>query len=675
MPFTYLDKEPIQQKRKFTYLDQSRQVNDVPESEFQPKNIALETAKGTAKTIGQSAGNLVKGAYQAVRHPVDTANALADVATGGIQHLVLDKNINTPEKQAASGVAQFYKNRYGSLDNIADTVANDPFGFVADVGGMAGVAGAGMRTGGRLLGNEAMMKAGTFPMAKQITNQAIKSVGQSAGKIGKTVAETTSKMKQKKMDKLSTQATEEYRTMLRPNAGEIRNVEIRKGRKIDDYYQLAAEEQLPITQTADKKLDTLTAREKLKPRQEQLHEVINQELGGDNSKQFDLIKIANQAKNELRKTIKNDTEYKNAAADVDEQILDAINTRGRILTGQELNNFKQGMWSVGYNQLKPTSQSTARKIGHIAKEAIEKGYPDSNIKQLNELSGKYATLNSLLENAQGRVVRGGRLGGYAARAIGAIAGSKLPVVGPLIGQAVGGKVADFIYAPERASAIASSKAVKSGMAGKSFKDTMNLPRKPPYTGTRALVPVPSKVEKAAPNFSQSKLKPQGEVLRSAGPEKVSPKAIVEVPSSAQDIKIPDFGIKGKKGTSSEIDAFVKQSTSDHVKALERELAILREKKNTLLDQGKEKEAGELVYGQISAVSEALRKSKIYVANTRRSKPLTPEQIKRNESVQAHWAKMLDDAKARGDDKMVKELNKRIVESIDKKLPKKRPNEK
>lgn len=381
----------------------------------------LDAAKDTGKTAINSLANLGENTLGTIKSIPQIPRAIGHAIT----HL----------GETASGIASGISNKvgeYNSMDKFANKVATDPFGFGSDVVNSVGIA-----AGARNLAKKAM---------------------------------------QPNVGKLTAQATKEYRTILRPTQGEVKNIEIRGNKNVDDMYTLAAEEQLPIKQTKTnnrQELDTLAAREKLTPRQEQLHQKLNEELAKDPNQQFDLKNIGRKAKAELRTSIKNDTEFKNAAADIDEQINDAINARGRFVTGSDLNNFKQGMWSVGYNQLKPTAQSTARKIGFIAKEAIEKAYPNSNIAGLNELSGKYATLNHLLENAHGRVVAGGRLGKYVANTIGAVAGSKIPVVGPILGAHVGGKVSDFIYAPARASASAAAKAGKAGISGKSFKETMN----------------------------------------------------------------------------------------------------------------------------------------------------------------------------------------------------------
>lgn len=263
--------------------------------------------------------------------------------------------------------------------------------------------------------------------------------------------------------KLTKEATEAYRNILRPNQSEIKNIEIRQGKNIDDYYRLAAEEQLPIKQTLDKKLDTTLARQKLQPKIDEIHNQLNSILETRQNK-FNLKTLAVKVKLELAKTIKNAKELKDAQVDVDNYINSEIERYGneKVLP-LEFNNIKQGMWSVAYDMLKPTSKSTARKIGFVAKEMIENAYPNKDIKGLNELSGKYQALTNLLENAQGRTIQGGKLGKYFAQTIGAIAGATLPlpgmgrVAGILGGKWIGGKIQEHLASPERISKIASKK--------------------------------------------------------------------------------------------------------------------------------------------------------------------------------------------------------------------------
>jgi len=301
------------------------------------------------------------------------------------------------------------------------------------------------------------------------------------GKILEKAPQAFALLKQKslirKSPKLMREATEEYRNILRPTQGEVKNIEIRKGKDINDFYRIAAEEQLPIKQTSDKKIDTFEARRILTERSNRIRDILHKfynEIPADKQKTFDLIQIGEKAKKELKTSILNASELKDALKEVDIYITDEISRFGRFVDVKKLDTVKQGMWSVGYNMLKPTSKSVARKIGHIAKESIEQSYPQMNIRQTNELLAKYATLSDLLENAQGRVIQGGRMGRYFAKTIGAIAGSKIPIAGPIAGQYLGGKAADYLAAPERAALIASKKAQKAGMVGKSFNEVVNF---------------------------------------------------------------------------------------------------------------------------------------------------------------------------------------------------------
>lgn len=111
-----------------------------------PHNIAWSDVPVEAlKNIPSSAGNFAGGIYQAVRHPLDTAGNLADAAAGGLKNALpkkltdfIDRFDPNPEsgKRAvatADAVGSFYKNRYGSVNGLKNTIASDPVGFAGDL--------------------------------------------------------------------------------------------------------------------------------------------------------------------------------------------------------------------------------------------------------------------------------------------------------------------------------------------------------------------------------------------------------------------------------------------------------------------------------------------------------------------------------------------------------------
>ena len=85
-----------------------------------------------------------------------------------------------------------------------------------------------------------------------------------------------------------TNATKVYREVLRPSASEIKNIEIRNGKNIDDSYRFMAEEGVIIKKTAEDKIDTTDARELLQQKIERPEKLLEARLADNVKKQFDL---------------------------------------------------------------------------------------------------------------------------------------------------------------------------------------------------------------------------------------------------------------------------------------------------------------------------------------------------------------------------------------------------
>jgi hypothetical protein len=97
------------------------------------------------KNLPSSAANFAGGIYQAVRHPIDTFGNLIDAAAGGLKNALPSSITNAmdlidPNPQAnqravstANAIGQVYKNRYGSINGLKNTIATDPVGAAADL--------------------------------------------------------------------------------------------------------------------------------------------------------------------------------------------------------------------------------------------------------------------------------------------------------------------------------------------------------------------------------------------------------------------------------------------------------------------------------------------------------------------------------------------------------------
>jgi hypothetical protein len=105
-----------------------------------------------------SAGRMISGLYEAVTSPVQTVSGLMDVAAGGLQN-VLPKPVTdfinqfetNPEaaKRAvntANAMGGMYKERYGTLEGIKNTIATDPVGVAGDLSTLL-AGGAGLARG------------------------------------------------------------------------------------------------------------------------------------------------------------------------------------------------------------------------------------------------------------------------------------------------------------------------------------------------------------------------------------------------------------------------------------------------------------------------------------------------------------------------------------------------
>lgn len=117
-----------------------------------------EMLKQAVVNTPASAGRMVSGLYEAVTSPVQTVSGLMDVAAGGLQN-VLPKPVTdfinqfetNPEAaqravNTANAMGGMYKERYGTLEGIKNTIATDPVGVAGDLSTLL-AGGAGLARG------------------------------------------------------------------------------------------------------------------------------------------------------------------------------------------------------------------------------------------------------------------------------------------------------------------------------------------------------------------------------------------------------------------------------------------------------------------------------------------------------------------------------------------------
>ncbi len=130
--------------------------------------------------IPSSAADFASGIYQAVRHPIETGKAVIDMGAGALQNAAPDwvkTGINAIEgegggrfpsqpaqraAETASAVGNLYKNRYGGMENLKETIATDPVGVAADL--------STVLTGGAALAPKGGQVANVLQRGANVTN-------------------------------------------------------------------------------------------------------------------------------------------------------------------------------------------------------------------------------------------------------------------------------------------------------------------------------------------------------------------------------------------------------------------------------------------------------------------------------------------------------------------------
>ena len=96
------------------------------------------------KNLGKSAYNLASDITNMVANPLDTVNNLWKAAVGGVANLLdVDDEVSQwgdrfeSANQVADGMGDFLKNRYGWVDQIANSLYQDPVWVISDIASIA----------------------------------------------------------------------------------------------------------------------------------------------------------------------------------------------------------------------------------------------------------------------------------------------------------------------------------------------------------------------------------------------------------------------------------------------------------------------------------------------------------------------------------------------------------
>jgi hypothetical protein len=147
---------------------------------------------GTGQMLAQAVANfpgsayeLGKSTFEAVTSPIETGKNIAALGSS-----VLGKiGVTDASPEMADRVGQFYKDRYGSVENAKTTFANDPAGFLADAATILTGAGGALRAAPRAMGRtggavtragETLQKAADIVDPLSLATKGVKGTGKLA---------------------------------------------------------------------------------------------------------------------------------------------------------------------------------------------------------------------------------------------------------------------------------------------------------------------------------------------------------------------------------------------------------------------------------------------------------------------------------------------------------------
>jgi hypothetical protein len=127
------------------------------------ENIPLswgDAALQAIKNVPDSAVSYGKNLISPIVHPVDTIKALGNTAIGTAQAIAGSELGMDDKTRFAQAIADYYKNRYGGVENFKRSLAEDPVGIAGDVAAVLSMGGGALSKAGKLANIPTAAKVG-----------------------------------------------------------------------------------------------------------------------------------------------------------------------------------------------------------------------------------------------------------------------------------------------------------------------------------------------------------------------------------------------------------------------------------------------------------------------------------------------------------------------------------
>lgn len=433
----------------------------------QPTQTAQPPKQGLLEEVGQRRGTEVLKSIQAGQRGeqsgfetlgqigLQTLGGASDVIFGGISRGLSAVTPDVIEKPVVEGATRAISSVLGAtpvpqamqrLEADTRTTRNIK-GLLSGVGFATDIAGAGLA---RKPAQAVAKKATTF--GSQAAQKAVEPIA--------SVAVKTPTKRIKQAQELYNRATD-----VAPSAK--RRFEERTGRNVADTL---LEEQLPLRTKKEASgvvLDTTDASRKINEELIPTYNDIISEILKDAPNKFNLESLRRRAKQSLSEMNEAAKVKVDVSKAVDDFIDAEIAEKGLEIAAKEYNDLKKNFWR--FFEGDSIQKKAARELGFAIKKDIEDIFDVPIIRELNARQGALIELRSALARMNSKTVRGSGLGKKFNQLAGAVAGSQVPIVGPILGATIGGKVTEFLLNPERLTKAALDQLKKAGVIPASVK--------------------------------------------------------------------------------------------------------------------------------------------------------------------------------------------------------------
>lgn len=438
----------------------------IPLSQIDPKKIGVKAQSvapeqpqqsfsigKTLSNIPKSAGQMLGGIGSAIVHPMDTLGAVGGLAAGAVEKVLPgDQGIDTSSIDA---LGQFYKERYGGVQNILQTIQEDPVGFAADAASILSGGGAAVSKLGTVSKIGTLAKAGSIATKVGDIVDPLRAVQNVAGGVKSVTSTIKNKLPQAPFEGF-VESTKAAKVVPPPNMQSALpdiTKDLTKG-----TFRLTQKEEVAL----GKQLEDITdaaVRYKINGSPTVRVEKVNSFIDSMESTLSKTLKnVAGSAKTEnivndlenLKSVYQNHFDFPDISAQIDKSIA-TLQAKGKGIKYADLNDFKRSAWNTAYSKGDKVIDEIRHAVGDVVNQRIITdlnglGIPATAknitvpIEAFNAEYGKLLKLKKVLKIAEARP----QISGVQSRLAGALLGSWL--VGGA-GGIIGGSLASpFINA-------------------------------------------------------------------------------------------------------------------------------------------------------------------------------------------------------------------------------------